>query len=62
LRFHCIQPPVTNEPADISAILEEKDGNCDLPITDNSTTTEVSCVDGGDTSSQKDDSSATSAA
>jgi len=44
--------------ADISTVLEEKDGNCDSPITDNSTT-EDGHVDSGDTSSQKNDSSAT---
>jgi len=56
------QPPVlidtsTDEPAYISAVLEEEDSNCDSPITDNSIT-EGTQVDGGDTSNQKDDSSA----
>ena len=59
------QPPMlidtsTDEPVDITAVLEEEDSNCGSPFTDNSIT-EESRVDGGDTSSQKDDSSTTSA-
>ena len=44
------------EPVDITAVLEKEDSNCGSPFTDNSTT-EESRVDGGDTRSQKDDSS-----
>jgi len=55
------QPPMlintsTDEPADITTVLEEDESNCDSPYTDGGTT-EVSSRIGSDTSSQKDDSS-----
>ena len=57
------QPPVlidtsTDEPADITSVLEEDESNCYSPYTDSGAITEESSRIGSDTNSQKDDSSA----